>query len=299
MRVSVFRAENKKKQKYGLSRQIDLRFEVFGMRRYGVHGVPSGNVAVKRLRRASNDDDDVLLPYNGKVAAARAFLAAPELKFFDCYLLATDCGEAANLSDGIRSIYCGPIANGPLFNPGLGDGLNARNDRRVLVRSWHVKGSLQVLPIDNGTKIPEGISVFIALVQDKQTNGAQCSAADVYINASGSQNLLMCLQRNPLRGSRFDVIRSEIVDMKPIDFEVLDILTPDQTASVGQWAHFEFFMPLDCEVNFMGNAGTIADIVDNSWHVIAFRTPHNAVLAEKYAPVRIVFTSRFRYIENL
>jgi len=269
------------------------------MRRYGVHGVPSGNVAVKRLRRASHDDDDVLLPYNGKVAAARAFLAAPELKFFDTYLLTTDCGESATLSDGLVSNFAGPIANGPLFNPGLGDGLNARNDRACLVRSWHVKGSLQVLPIDNGTKIPEGISVFLALIQDKQTNGAQCTAADVFVNGSGSQNLLMCLQRNPHRGARFEVLRSEIIDMKPIDFEVLDILTPDQTASVGQWAHFEFFIPVDTVVNFKGNAGTIADIVDNSWHIYAVRTPHNAVALEKYAPCRIVFTSRFRFVEGL
>lgn len=268
-------------------------------RGYGL-GRGGGSRAVpKRQRSSAHDDDDVLLPLDGKVAAARAFLAAPELKFFDTYLLVTDCGEAANLSDGMVSNFCGPIANGPLFNPGQGDGLNARNDRAVLVRSWHVKGSLQVLPIDNGTKIPEGISVFVALIHDKQTNGAQCSAADVFVNGSGSQNLLMCLQRNPHRGARFEVLRSTIIDMKPIDFEVLDILTPDQTASVGQWAHFEFFIPMDTVVNFKGNAGTIADIVDNSWHIYAVRTPHNAVALEKYAPCRIVFTSRFRFIEEL
>jgi len=253
----------------------------------------------KRQRGDPSDDDAVLLPFNGKVAAARAFLAAPELKFFDTYLLTTDCGEAANLSDGMVSIYAGPIANGPLFNPGQGDGLNARNDRAVLVRSWHVKLSFQVLPIDNGSRIPQGISVFVALIQDKQTNGVQCTPADVFVNSSGSQNLLMCLQRNPHRGKRFEVIRSEIVDCTPNDFEVLDILTPDQTANMGVWKHLEFFMPLDVAVNFKSNGGTIADIVDNSWHIYAVRTPHNGTGAENYPPVRCVFTSRFRFIEEL
>jgi len=257
-----------------------------------------GSVAVKRVRGTSSDYDDVLLPYNGKVAAARAFLTAPELKFFDTYLLATDVGQAANLSDGMVSNFVGPVANGPLFNPGLGDNLNARNDRRVLVRSWHVKLSLQLLPIDNGTKIPQGITVFVALIVDKKTNGAQCTPADVFVNQSGDQNLLMCLQRNPFRGDRFEVLRSERVDMTPNDFDVLDIAVPDQTATTGRWEHLEFFIPLDDEVNFLNNNSTITAISDRSYHIYAVRTPHNAVLAEIYPPVRCVFTSRFRFIES-
>lgn len=265
---------------------------------YGVGSLSGSARSRKHLCGGSNDDDDVLLPFNSQIAAARAFLTAPELKFFDTYLLTTDCGVAADLSDGMVSNFAGPIANGPLFNPGIGDNLNARNDRRVLVKSWHVKVSFQVLPIDNGTKIPEGITTFLALIHDKQTNGAQCTAADVFVNGSGSQNLLMCLQRNPFRGNRFDVLRSEKTDMTPQDFEVLDILTPDQTASLGRWEHVEYFIPLDVVVNFKGNAGTIADVVDSSFHIYAVRTPHNAVPLENYPPCRIVFTSRFRFIES-
>jgi len=269
------------------------------MKRVDGFGYRAGSSRAHKFVRGSADDhDDVLLPYNGKVAAARAFLAAPELKFFDTYLLTTDCGEAANLSDGLVSNFAGPIANGPLFNPGLGDGLNARNNRAVVARSWHVKLSFQVLPIDNGSRIPQGISVFVALIQDKQTNGAQCTPADVFVNGSGSQNLLMCLQRNPLRGGRFEVLRSEIIDCTPNDFSVLDILTPDQTANMGVWKHLEFFIPLDDQVNFSGNAGTIADVVDNSWHIYAVRTPHNTTGLENYPPCRVVFSSRFRFIES-
>jgi len=264
----------------------------------GFLGKPGFARARKHLRSDSDDYDDVLLPSDGKVAAARAFLSAPELKIYDTYLLATDVGEAANLSDGMVSIYNGPIANGPLFNPGLGDNTNARNDRRVLLRSWHVKLSLQLLPIDNGTKIPQGITVFVALIHDKLTNGAQCTPADVFVNQSGDQNLLMCLQRNPFRGSRFEVLRSERVDMTPKDFDVLDIAVPDQTATSGRWEHLEFFIPLDLAVNWKGNSSTISDVVDHSFHIYAVRTPHNDVLAEIHPPVRCVFTSRFRFIES-
>jgi len=251
----------------------------------------------KHLRGAPDDDDDVLLPFNSQISAASAFLSAPELKFYDTFLHTTDCGEAANLSDGLVSQYSGPIANGPLFCPGLGDNLNARNDRRVIIKSWHVKVSFQVLPIDNGTKVPEGITVFLALIHDKQTNGALCTPADVFVNGSGGQNLLMCLQRNPFHGSRFDVLRSDRVDMTPNSFDIWDAVAPNQTASIGRWEHVEYFIPLDVAVNFKGNAGTIADVVDSSFHVYAVRTPHNAILAEVYAPCRIVFTSRFRYME--
>jgi len=268
------------------------------LNRYGPRGSARASVAVKRVRRSSDDRDDVLLPFDGKVAAARAFLAAPELKFFDTFLLATDVGESASLLDGMVSQFAGPIANTPLFNPGLGDNLNARNDRRVLVRSWHVKLSLQLLPIDNGTKIPQGITVFVALIQDKQTNSQLCSPSDVFVNQSGDQNLLMCLQRNPFRGARFEVLRSERVDMTPKDFDVLDIAVPDQTATSGRWEHLEFFIPLDCEVNFKNNGSTHDAIIDNSWHIYAVRTPHNDVLAEIHPPVRCVFTSRFRFIES-
>jgi len=253
--------------------------------------------ARKHLRSDSDDYDDVLLPFNGKVSAARAFLSAPELKFCDTYLLATDCGEAANLSDGLISQYSGPTSGRPLFLPVRGDAYDHRTGTIVHVRSWHLKLSLQVLPIDNGTRIPQGISVFVALIHDSQTNGALCSAANVFSNASGDQNLLMCLQRNPLFGKRFDVIRSEIVDMTPNMFEVLDILTPDQTASMGVWKHLEFFMPLDLVVNFAENSGQIQDVIDHSFHVYAVRTPHNGSGAENYPPVRAVFTSRFRFTD--
>jgi len=265
---------------------------------YGSRGSVGATSFVKRVRSDSDDYDDVLLPFNGKVAAARSFLSAPELKVYDTYLLATDVGEAANLSDGMVSIYNGPIANGPLFNPGIGDNTNARNDRRVLVKSWHVKLSLQLLPIDNGTKIPQGITVFVALIHDKLTNGSQCTPADVFVNQSGDQNLLMCLQRNPFRGSRFEVLRSERVDMTPKDFDVLDIAVPDQTATSGRWEHLEFFIPIDVAVNWKGNSSTISDVVDHSFHIYAVRTPHNDVLAEIHPPVRCVFTSRFRYLES-
>lgn len=267
------------------------------LRGYGSGGSVRAARFIKRVRSDSDDNDDVLLPFNGKVAAARAFLSAPELKYFDTYLLATDVGESATLSDGMVSNFAGPIANTPLFNPGLGDAPNARNDRRVLVRSWHVKLSLQLLPIDNGTKIPQGITVFVALIQDKQTNSAVCAASDVFVNQSGDQNLLMCLQRNPFRGARFDVLRSERVDMTPNDFDVLSIAAPDQTATSGRWEHLEFFIPLDVPVNFKNNGSTHDAIIDNSWHIYAVRTPHNDILAEIHPPVRCVFTSRFRFIE--
>lgn len=251
------------------------------------------------MRRASDDDDDVLLPFNNQITAARAFLSAPQLKFCDTYLLSTDCGIAADLSDGLVSQYSGPTAGRPLFCPIRGDAYDRRDGKSVIVKSWHVKVSLQVLPIDNGTKIPEGITVFLALIHDKQTNGSLCSPSNIFVNPSGSQNLLMCLQRNPLFGDRFDVLRSERVDMTPQDFEVLDILTPDQTASLGRWEHVEYFIPLDIRVNFLENSGQIQDILDSSFHVYAVRTPHNAVLAENYAPCRIVFTSRFRFVNAL
>jgi len=266
-------------------------------KRYGSLGRVGSTRARKFVRSSSDDHDDVLLPLNGKVAAARAFLAAPELKFCDTYLLATDCGEAANLSDGLVSQYSGPTSGRPLFLPVRGDAYDRRTGTAVHVRSWHLKLSLQVLPIDNGTRIPQGISVFVALIHDKQTNGALCSAADIFSNASGDQNLLMCLQRNPLFGKRFEVLRSEIVDVTPNVFEVLDILTPDQTASMGVWKHLEFFIPLDFVVNFAENSGQIQDIVDHSFHVYAVRTPHNGSGAENYPPVRAVFSSRFRFTD--
>jgi len=244
---------------------------------------------VKRVSRDSDDHDDVLLPFNGPFPSVGTFLS-PELKYYDTFLTAQ---PMAPQIQGLSLISTFANENTP-FSPERGDGPSHRTGGFARVTSWQLKGTLNIPAIDDATRPPIGRRVFIALVRDKRCNGTVLtSGLPVFINPGGDA---IALLRNPFYGDRFEVLATKNFDLNPRTFWTQDPLLPDQIVISGMIRSFDFFVPLNCGVNFNGaSTRDITDLVDNAFYVIAVCTAHTGTALENYQEVDISYNSRFRF----
>jgi len=266
--------------------------------KYGTSGGSRGQRALKRVSRDSDDDADVLLPVNNPVPFIGAF-PPKELKYYDTWCDPLFINGETTLTNGNRTAAASGVNNRVIFNPSQGDSPSSRHGTRCIIKSLHIKFSIHLYAIDNGTYIPAARAVFIAIVHDRLTNGAACTASDIWINPGGSEQLLLSMHRNPFHGDRFTILRQCIVPMTVKNFQVLDIITPDQTASSGRVKHFEYFIPLDLMVNFKALAGApgILDVIDHSFWVYAYDFPDGSTPITEFAPaMSIAYNARCRFI---
>jgi len=261
---------------------------------YGAYGRGSGRRHAKRVLSGSDDDDDVLLPHNGSFSVAGAFFPEKELKYYDTWIDFQAPGTASTCADSNMTDIAG--AGKTICNPGQGDSPSGRNGNKILVKSLHIKGSVRLSSIDDGSLIPQPRRIFIAVVRDGQTNGIATTGFNVWVNPSGAQHQLMNLHRNLNFSDRYAVLRQCQIDMTPTDFEVLTITVPDQTASVGRLACFEFFIPLDDVVVFKSDTNSIADVVNTSYWVHAIEYPFGGAVGVISPGMEINYNARVRFI---
>jgi len=245
----------------------------------------------KRVRSAPDDYDDVLLPHNSAVPASLSFFAPPQLKYFDTYLGSTEPSESGSLANGVVSAY----ANYAVSVPERGDTPSTRDGNVIRITSWQLKVAFQAPAIDNATRAPVPRLVFLALVLDKQTNNAQSTAFEMFLNPSGNAEHNTQLLRNPFHGSRFEVLRSETFAFDAPTLDVFDPALPDQIAIPGYSRFLEFYIPLDVLVHFNASTRAITDVVDNSLHVVAFCSPSGGVVGENWQRIYMTYTSRIRF----
>lgn len=260
---------------------------------YGAHGRGSRGGAVKRVSRDSSDDVALLLPGYRPVSPAGAFLSQAELKYYDTFVDFQAPGSSASYTDSNMTAVAG--ASKVICLPSPNDTASGRSNNKVLVKSLHVRGSVRLGAIDDGTLIPQPRRICIAIVRDEFTNGASSTGASVWVNPSGAQHQIMNAHRNLDFFTRFAVLKQFQIDMTPTDFEVLTIASPDQTASPGRLETFDCFIPLDDVVVFKGNAGTVADVSNISYWVHAFEYPFGSAVGVICPLMEINYTSRIRF----
>lgn len=197
--------------------------------------------------------------------------AITERKYFDTQLAA-----GAFVTGGGTSWAGGELdptggAN-TLFAPTTGDDFNNRTGRKVQVISIKIRGKISGAA-QVTQSIADGATSFrILLVQDKQTNGTQLNAEDVL--ASGSATLALYQFQNPAFFGRFRVLKDKIITLQNPTMAPIIAAGPTYPNTVIQSGlSREFKMNVKFKkpvvVHFNGtNGGTVADIVDNSFHLI-------------------------------
>jgi len=225
-----------------------------------------------------------------KISAARAVANAVtmgfmgiEKKFLDTAVLAATVGTNAALTGGEYdpSATSGPGGGsggcvGCLSCPAQGDTEQSRDGKRIVIDSLILKGFLS--SAESASEAAEGpTKVFMAVVLDTQTNGAQLNSEDVFKSFGAAGYLNSTPLKNLLFGSRFRILKSQSYD-----------LTPMGVAAAGALAHnavrrdFDWYIPFKGGLPVNLNAGTTADVanvIDNSIHVVAFATASGVSIA--------------------
>ncbi len=190
------------------------------------------------------------------------FLGA-EIKFYDTGV----AGLAITSPTDASGAEMNPSATITLNSVTQGDGESQRDGRRLTMLSLFVNGSI-TCNVQTNVTVPDNPSIcYVAIVLDTQANGTALNSEDVYINPSGSAQLASSPLRNLQYSKRFKVLKTIRRKMPP------PTLTWDGTnmEQSGQIVQFNCFIPLHgMIVNFTGTTETVANIVDNALHVIAF-----------------------------
>lgn len=173
---------------------------------------------------------------------------AKDYKFFDVNKTSTAIGITWAGAEMDPAANC-------LFYPVPGTGLSERQAIRVVITHIELRGC-----VDRAVQAAWTSNSInrVALVLDTQTNGVQLNAEDVFTGATDP----VFGHREMKYNERFIVLWDETYE---IHYECVDSFRVLGSRAV------PFVVKLDVEipVTFKAGAGSVADIVDNSLHVIA------------------------------
>ncbi len=205
-----------------------------------------------------------------------------ELKFYDTFLASGVLAENTDASAGEHN----PSATISLNTVTQGDGESQRDGRNSIVKSLHIKGIINIPVQVNATALDLAPTIFVAIVHDKQTNGALLNSEDVYINPGGTNILGTSLQRNLQFIKRFRVLKTLTLNPE----QQQPVWDGTNIEITGSQTPFEIHIPnMNIKTNYSGTTETIANIVDNGLNLIAWTTSTN------YAPT-ISYNSRVRFV---
>lgn len=178
---------------------------------------------------------------------------------------ATWAGAEADPRQQTAAYGCLPV-------PQQGDTYADRNGRKIFLKDIKIRGIVSFTGADSITSAGNIGPARIVIVKDTRTNGAQLNAEDVLgpgIGSDGNASLtadsaLMALT-NPNGWGRYQVMKDKLFRMSAVP------LVNDGTdgAQFGYEIPFKMTIKCNCEVNFNGSAGAVANIVDNSFHLLA------------------------------
>lgn len=200
-----------------------------------------------------------------------------EKKFFDQYKAPT--AIVASTAGAEQDI----AANASCINAiAQGDGESNRDGRKCIIKSIQIKGQLNSTVQSDQADVIEPPMVRVMVYIDYQTNGAQCNSEDVLNDAAG---LDMCSLRNLQYSRRFHTLYDRVFTMAPATAGT----DGANTMSVNfRPIFFQVFKKMNLEVNFTGTTSDIANITDNSIHVLA--------IASGAGLATIGYQSRVRFV---
>lgn len=190
-------------------------------------------------------------------------MAVTERKYFDTQLTGAALVDCSSSWSGAE---VDPTTLNTLFCPSTGSDFNNRDGRKVHVTSIRIRGRIVCTNQADQTAADPSTMCRVILVMDKQTNATQLSAEDVISSGSGSE--MTDGFQNPANFGRFRVLRDKrmILQNPAISYDGTNI----EQNGISRLFQFtvNFRRPMAIHFNST-NGGTVADIIDNSFHLIA------------------------------
>lgn len=192
-----------------------------------------------------------------------------ETKFLDTSQTATALVSTANCSGG--EIQPGAGCTGCLSAPAQGDGAQNREGKKIVIKSVLIKGVIDVNEQAAQASADSIPRIFLALVQDSQTNGVTINSEDVFENVAGSSDACATPFRNMSYTSRFKVLKIWARDLTP-PFAMVNNTTAGSVMQNGWQTGFDMSWRGVIPVNFTAGSTTadVANVTDNSLHLIGF-----------------------------
>lgn len=206
-----------------------------------------------------------------------------ELKFYDTFLNNTTMDDSTNMTGGELN----PSATVALSTIAQGDGESNRDGRRATWKSIRISGVLHSTKFSNLTAgLTSGLG-FLAIVLDRQTNGAALQSETVWSNPGATNDLTCSPFRNLQQSKRCTVL-------KFIRFTFpQSILSYDGTNMESDGFHIPFQMfhrfKKPIVANYSGTTAVISNSTDYSLHLMGF-------VNELDQGIRIHYNSRLRFM---
>lgn len=188
--------------------------------------------------------------------------AVTERKYFDSQYSAA----VGATTTSFASAEADPTTLNTLFAPTQGDDFNQRTGRKVQVLSIKVMGHISCAAQADQTGADPASLIRLLLVQDKQTNAQQLNSEDVISSGDGSQAVNFF--QNPAFFGRFRVLKDKRIVMQnpTMSYDGTNIEQAGLTRTFK--ISVKFRKPVVIHYNST-NGGTVADVVDNSFHILA------------------------------
>lgn len=219
------------------------------------------------------------------VARTRGVYAAGEMKYFDTICNAQAVAASADWTGTEND----PTTFLTLCVPQVGAAINQRIGKAVNIHKIKIHGEVRLSVQAGQMTTDAGWTIRLALVQDLQSNGAQAQGEQVFTGAASTVLAVNTFQNIDNFG-RFRVLKDKFIKLEDPNI-VSDSATNASWSQNGKVVPFKwtviFKKPVVMRFNAT-NGGTIADIVDNSFHVMANTT---------VAGVTISYCSRVCYKE--
>jgi hypothetical protein len=191
----------------------------------------------------------------------------PEKKYFDSLKSNTAIAASTNWTDTEYD----PATSNTLFSPTKGTNQNQRVGRKVSVHKIKIKGQVTIPAQAATNSAKTGSKIRILLVQDKQTNAAQAQGEQI-MQAPGTATSTLATNsfQSLANFGKFRVIKDlSIIADDPNFSSTQTADTYDTNGKVYEFSMNAIFKkPVVVHFNSANN-GTVADIVDNSFHIIA------------------------------
>ncbi len=150
-----------------------------------------------------------------------------------------------------------------------GDGESQRDGRVASIQGAYVKGTLKSVAQHATAVADDATKIYVALVLDTQTNGAQLNSEDVFKNQAANANLAASPMRNMQFTQRFRVLDTFECVMGDSNM-ANDTGATGGLQQSGQIVPFTLSSNLQFRSQFSGTTESVANITDNSLHVIAY-----------------------------
>lgn len=206
------------------------------------------------------------------VARTRGIYAAGEMKYYDCHKAGHAIASGNSWSTAIADPDSPLPAPQTFFAPTQGPGINQRIGKSCNLHKIKVRGHINCPPETNQTAGATPADVRIILFQDNQTNSTQAQGNDVMQNTGVSSILANDAYQNIDNFGRFKVLKDKSFLLEDPNMNAISA-TDHLTQGLTRRFKFNITFKKPVKVRFNNtNGGTIADIVDHSWHLLAHAT---------------------------